>query len=169
MIIGITGTDGAGKGSVVEYLVDTKGFVHYSSRELLAAEIQKEGQLVTREALRLMGNRLRKEKGLDAVVRIALDKMAAEGTKDVIIESIRATAEADLLKANNGILLAVDADQRLRYERISSRASESDTVTFEEFIAHEAIEMNDPDPTGMQKAAVMAAADYTIYNNGTLR
>ena len=28
--------------------------------------------------------------------------------------------------------------------------------------------MNDPNPAGMQKAKVMAAADYTILNEGTL-
>jgi dephospho-CoA kinase len=32
MIIGITGTDGAGKGAVVDYLVAQKGFTHYSGR-----------------------------------------------------------------------------------------------------------------------------------------
>ncbi len=35
-------------------------------------------------------------------------------------------------------------------------------------MAHETLEMNDPDPHGMQKAKVIAAADYTIMNNGTL-
>ena len=32
IIIGITGTLGAGKGTIVDYLVKQKGFVHYSVR-----------------------------------------------------------------------------------------------------------------------------------------
>lgn len=34
-IIGITGTLGAGKGTIVEYLKDKKGFAHFSVREFL--------------------------------------------------------------------------------------------------------------------------------------
>lgn len=169
MIIGITGTDGAGKGAVVEYLVNTKGFVHYSSREFLTAEIQREGSVVTRESLRLMGNKMRKEHGLDVIVQKALERMQSERVKDVIIESIRALAEVKLLKEKGGFLLAVDADQKIRYERITGRGSDSDKVSFAEFVDHEKIEMNDPDPNGMQKAAVIKTADYTIINNGSFK
>lgn len=34
-IIGITGTMGAGKGTVVDYLVSNHGFKHYSARSVL--------------------------------------------------------------------------------------------------------------------------------------
>ena len=40
IIIGITGTLGAGKGTIVEYLVGKKGFKHYSVRELLSEIIR---------------------------------------------------------------------------------------------------------------------------------
>ncbi|MBR5146904.1 MAG: AAA family ATPase, partial [Bacteroidales bacterium] len=42
-IIGITGTIGAGKGTIVDYLVKEKGYVHYSVREFLAEEVKKRG------------------------------------------------------------------------------------------------------------------------------
>ncbi len=167
MIIGITGTDGAGKGAVVEYLMDAKGFVHYSSRALITTEIQARNLPVTREQMRLVANDLRKTRGHDVLVTLALERMQQEQVHDVIIESIRTLKEAETLKARGGFLLAVDADQSLRYERIVSRQSASDQVSFAEFVAHEQLEMNDPDPNGMQKAAVMEAADYTIMNNGT--
>lgn len=51
---------------------------------------------------------------------------------------------------------------------MQERRSESDKVDLETFIAHEELEKNDPDPNGMQKAAVMKMADYTITNEGTL-
>jgi len=45
MILGITGTFGAGKGTIVEYL-KTKGFSHYSvSEDFLIPEIKIENQL----------------------------------------------------------------------------------------------------------------------------
>lgn len=169
MIIGITGTDGAGKGTVVDYLVEKKGFVHYAARELWIDEIRRRGLEVQRENMRIVANSLRKEHGNDFLVTAYVARMKEEGVENAIIESIRTTAETEALKAGGGVLLAVDADQHLRYDRIVGRASESDAVIFEQFAAQEALEMNDPDPNGMQKAAVMAMADYTILNNGTLK
>ena len=169
MLIGITGTDGAGKGAAVKYLVEKKGFTHYSSRELITAQIIKKGRPVSRENMRLTANELRKEHGNDVIVQLGLQKAQAQGETDVVIESIRTLAEMDSLQKNGGTLLAIDANQNARYRRISGRKSESDSVTFAEFVAQEKVEMNDPDPNGMQKAKVMAAADYTIMNDGSLK
>lgn len=168
MIVGITGTDGAGKGTVVDYLIKEKGFVHFSARALLIEEIEKRGLPVDRNQMRLVANDLRKLHGNDYVVRFYLERAyELPATARVVIESIRAIAEAQTLKAAGGILLAVDADQSIRYERVQARRSESDKVSFEQFVAHEALEMNDPDPHGMQKAKVIAMADYVLYNNGS--
>jgi len=167
MIIGITGSDGAGKGTAVEYL-KTKGFSHYSVREFIVAEIERQGLPIDRNQMRLTANALRGEFGNDVVVKKAYERAQREGVKNVVIESLRATAEAEYLKAQGGILLAVDADVTTRYARVQERRSASDQVTFEEFTTHEALEKNDPDPSGMQKAKVMEMADDTIMNDGTV-
>ncbi len=167
MIIGITGTDGAGKGLVVEYLVSQHGFTHYSARDFIMAEIARLGLVATREQTRITANALRAEFGNEVVVRKAYERAAAEGKNRVVIESLRTFAEVEYLKLREGILLAVDADVAIRYARINSRNSTTDNVTYEQFQAQEAIEMNDPDPHGMQKAKVMAAADFTIRNDAT--
>ena len=168
MIIGITGTDGGGKGTVVDYLVTKKLFDHYSASGFIAKEVTRQGLVITRNQLRLTGNELRGKHGDDVLVALALKEIHAHDKKNVIIESIRATAEADTLKQHGGILLAVDADPHLRYERVQMRRSEKDQVTFEEFLAHEELERNDPDPHGMQKAAVLEMSDFVIKNDGTL-
>lgn len=168
MVIGITGTDGAGKGTVVDYLVTYKGFTHYSSRDLIVAEIKKEGLPISRNQMRLTANRLRSEFGNDFVVRQAYEKAKTDSVTNAVIESIRALDEAIFLKQQGGILLAVDADQRVRFARVQERRSETDKVDFETFVAHEELEKNDPDPNGMQKAKVIEMADYTIMNNGTI-
>jgi len=168
MIIGITGTDGSGKGAAVDYLVKHKGFVHYSSRELIIEEIKKRGLVATRQQLRLVANDLRKQKGLAVIVETALEKMRHDGVTHAVIESIRAIKEVETLRRAGGILLAIDADQAIRYSRIIGRKSASDKVSFEEFVSQEALEMNDSDPNGMQKAAVINMADHTIINNGSM-
>ncbi|MEX0912952.1 MAG: AAA family ATPase [Candidatus Paceibacterota bacterium] len=165
MIIGITGTDGAGKGTVVEYLVKNKGFKLYHARALFLEEIKKRHLPTDRVHMRLVANDLRKQFGNDYIVSLFLDRAKAENVDKVVIDSLRTVAEAETLQGNDGILLAIDADQTLRYERIHARNSESDQVTFEEFAEHEELESNDPDPHGMQKQKVMSMADYTIYND----
>lgn len=168
MLIGITGTDGAGKGAVVQYLVQKKGFTHYSAREFIMAEIKRLGLPTDRNQMRLTANKLRAAHGDAFVVKQAYDKAQKEGVENVVIESIRALAEAVFLKDQGGILLAVDAAADIRYTRVQGRRSESDKVSYEQFLAHEALEKNDPDPHGMQKAKVIQMADHTILNERTL-
>jgi dephospho-CoA kinase len=168
MLIGITGTDGAGKGSVVSYLVNKFGFVHYSSRDLIMLEAEKRGLEPNRANARIVGNAMRAEYGPDVIVKEALKKMSLHKVDNAIIESIRAISEVETLKKAGGVLLAVDAPAKVRYQRIVGRGSVTDKVSFEDFVKHETLEMNDPDPNGMQKAKVMEMADYTISNSCTI-
>ena len=57
--IGITGTLGAGKGTIVDYLVKEKGFVHFSVRDFITKEIERRGLPVNRDTMTLVGNDLR--------------------------------------------------------------------------------------------------------------
>jgi len=65
--------------------------------------------------------------------------------------------------------LAVDADQKIRYQRIRLRNSVKDQIDFETFAANEAREMqgDDTDPSKINLAACIALADYTINNDGS--
>ena len=168
MIIGITGTDGAGKGTVVQYLVDKKDYTHYSSRDLLLAEMKQRNVPFDRNHMRLVANELRATHGSDFIPKQAYSKIKASKVTNAVIESIRAIAEAEYIKAQGGLLIAVDADVTERFRRVQARRSESDKVDFETFVRHEELEKNDPDPHGMQKAAVIKMADFVIYNDGTI-
>jgi len=65
------------------------------------------------------------------------------------------------------LLLAVDADQQQRYQRILQRGSETDHVSFEEFQIQESKEMANTDPAKQNISSCMKMADIMIYNNGT--
>ncbi len=118
--------------------------------------------------MRIVANQLRAEYGNDMLVTRYIAQARQTGDEHIIIDSIRTVAEAETLKKEGGILLCVDADRKLRYERIKKRGSSTDHVSYEEFILLEEREMNDPDPNGMQKAEVMRMADHTISNDVSL-
>jgi len=166
MILGLTGTIGAGKGTVVDYL-KTKGFAHYAARDFITAEIEQRGLPLDRDSMTLVANDLRHEHGAAYIIK-SLMRQAQTAGGDAIIESVRAVAETEALKARGALLLAVDADERRRYERIVARGSATDHVDFATFVAQEAREMANRDPEKQNIAAVMRLADATIENDGTL-
>ncbi len=168
IIIGITGTLGAGKGAVVEYLVREKGFAHYSVREFINDEVRRRGLPVNRDSQTCVGTALRREHSPSYIVEQLYRRAEIVGG-NAIIESVRALGEVDFLKARGDfLLLAVDADPSIRYERIASRGSEKDAVSFEKFLADEGREMSSLDPDEQNISACLARADYTLRNDGTL-
>lgn len=167
MIIGITGTNGSGKGTVVEYLVQ-KGFKHYSVRSELLAELERRGLPTDRPHLGALGDELRKTNGPGYFIRLFKTQSEKERCVDIAIDSLRSVGEAEALKAMGGILLGVDADPRVRYDRVVVRGSSTDKVDFDTWKKQEEHEWYNPDPHAMNVPAVIVMADYTIQNNGTL-
>ena len=166
MIIGITGTNGAGKGTVVDYLVQ-KGFRHYSARAYIIAEIERRNLPIDRVSMRNVGNSLRKEHGSSYIIEQLFTQARTEGG-NAVIESIRSIGEADFLKANGALLFAVNADRKLRYERSVRRGSHTDSVDFETWVAQEEREWHNEAAHDMNVPGVMALADATVVNDGTL-
>ncbi len=165
-IIGITGTLGAGKGTVVEYLKQ-KGFQHYSARAFLFEEVDRRGMPRDRDSLNEVGEDLRAKHGAAYVVESLYDRAAGSG-ENAIIESIRTTGEVDALKAKGGILIGVDANPKTRYERVVKRGSETDQISFEKFIADEEREAKGDDPSRMNIKSCMRRANYAVKNDGSI-
>ena len=167
LIVGITGTNGAGKGTVVDYLVKEKGFKHFSASGLITQEIIKRNLPVNRDNMIIVGNDLRAKNGAGYIAE-ELIRRASSNNSNSIIESIRTLGEVDKLRERGGMLLAVDADQKLRYKRIVLRGEEKDKVSFEQFVAQEKKEMESDDPNKQNLQACKKVADYLIENNGTI-
>ena len=164
--IGITGTLGAGKGTIVDYLVKEKGFVHFSVRDFITQEIERRGMPVNRDSMTIVGNDLRKQHS-PSYITDELYKQAQETGKNCIIESVRTPLEvSELRKNSNFYLFAIDADAKVRYERIVVRGSSTDNVSFETFIANEQREMTSDDPNKQNLKACIEQADYLFSNDG---
>ena len=167
LIIGITGTLGAGKGTIVEYLVKKHSLKHFSVRGYLTKLLTTAGCEVNRNSLVNKGNELRNEYGASYIAE-EIYKIAEKSSDNCIIESLRTPAEVKSLKSKGKFtLFAIDADPKVRYGRIISRASETDRISFDEFIKNEKREMESIDPTKQNIAKCIKMADYTFINNNS--
>ncbi len=168
IVFGITGTIGAGKGTVAKYLTDNHGFKSYSVRDFLITEINLRGMPVTRDSMLTVANDLRATHGPNYIVSQLYDR-AKQAGNDAIIESVRTIGEVEALQQNpNFSLLAVDADIKLRYERIKNRESSTDSVSFEKFVEDEKRELTSTDPGKQNLLGCIKLADFVIMNEGSL-
>ena len=168
IIIGITGTLGAGKGTVVEYLKEKYGFVHFSVRDFLKEEVAHRGMEPNRDSFTLVANDLRATHTPSYIVDELYKRALATGG-NAIIESIRTPGEIDSLKGKADFRLwAVDANPELRYRRAVLRNSETDHVSYETFISNEQREMTSTDPNKQNLAECIRRADAVFHNDGTM-
>lgn len=165
-IIGITGTLGAGKGTIVDYLIQHYGYKHYSVRGYLTEEAERRGMEINRDTFVVVANDLREKYG-PSYITDELYKQAEAAGVNAIIESVRTPGEVKSLRKNEHFLLfAVDADPKVRYDRVVLRNSETDHVSYETFIENEQREMSSTDPAHQNVGRCMEMADYVFHNDG---
>lgn len=177
-LIGVAGTNGAGKDLLGELLSKNHGFWFISVTELLRDECRKRGLPVEREHLRTISAEWRRQYGLGVLVDKAMDAFNKLPDKEkyagVVMSSFRNPAEADRMHELGGTVVWVDADPKIRYQRIQTNAASrgrqaEDTKTFEQFLAEQDAEMHPPagaDPSMLNIAAVKDRADLMLENNG---
>jgi cytidylate kinase len=174
-IIGLAGTNGSGKDTVGHILADAHGYLFISVTDLLRAEAKRRGLPVERERLRQISAEWRRESGLGVLV----DKAVAEYEKDpgaykgVVMASLRNPGEADRIHELNGMVVWIDADPRVRYERVQANAAgrgraAEDTKTFEEFLSEEKAEMkHSGDAATLNMLGVKQRSDVFIQNDAS--
>lgn len=170
-IIGLSGTNGSGKDTVGHMLAERHNYLFVSVTDLLRDEARKRDLPVERENLRAISAEWRRELGLGVLVDRAVKAYEEQTDKyhGVVMASLRNPAEADRIHELGGTMVWVDADAKVRYDRIQSanrgRGAEDDK-TFEQFVAEEQAEMHaSGDEATLNMSAVKEKSDITILNN----
>jgi dephospho-CoA kinase len=130
-LIGLSGSGSAGQDTLAEYLVENFGFTQASTSDMVRAAAMERYGDIERETLQKVGPELRAESGAGALVLRALS-----APRPTVITGIRTLGEAKELIKAGGVLIFIDADPKLRYERMIKRARDGEVKkSFDEFMA----------------------------------
>ncbi len=170
-IIGLTGTMGSGKDTVKDFLLKKLSAATVTLSDVIRTEMEKKKNTIDRTTLQNMGNEMRQKYGAHILAMLAVEYLS-RSKKFVVIDGIRNPAEADYLRKKFGgdfKLIAVDAPQQIRFERIQKRPQRNDPKTWEEFVAADNRESGDSEPEyGLQLKKCIERADFVISNDGTV-
>jgi len=175
-IIGIAGSNGSGKDTIGGLLAREHNFLFVSLTDFLREELKKRQLPNTRDQTRTLSAEWRRQYGLDILVRRAfkLYKDQEHLYSGLAMASLRNEGEADAIHALNGLIIWVDAEPKIRYQRIQENfrgedRAINDRKTFQDFINEEQAEMKLPkngDATMLSMSAVKAKSDLFLINDG---
>ncbi|MEI6479897.1 MAG: AAA family ATPase [bacterium] len=167
IILGIVGYAASGKDMAALHLWQEHGFINVSTGNMVRKYVAENnlGE-PTRELLQKVANELREKNGAGYFAAKAIQEN--ENFEKLIVSGIRTVGEAMEIKKFQGIIIAVDASQEIRFERAQGRGSARDNKDFESFKAIEALEAQNEDPNAQNIKAVIDMSDYKILNEGTV-
>lgn len=161
-IIGITGPFGSGKTTASQFF-EKKGYKVIALSSFLEEEAKKRKLQITRKVLQDLGNEWRSLYGHGVLMDKALK--SARGEQKIVIDGVRNLGELVVLKKKKGIVLAVIADRKVRYDRLKNlkRREKLTPALFEKLDLRD-IGVNEK-ITGLQTAFCIALADVFIDSN----
>jgi len=154
---------GSGKG-VFRRTVQRMGYPVVIMGDVVREEVKQRNLKPTPENLGKTMLNLRELDGPAAVAKRCIPKLKKATGNIVVIDGIRSLAEVEEFKKHfpNFILIAIHASPEARYQRLFRRKRSDDPTNWDTFKERDLREL------GVGMGAVIAAADHTIVNEGTV-
>ena len=168
-VLAIVGPMAAGKGTFIEIL-RKKGFESSSTSDRIREEIIRRGLKITRDSLTEVANDLRSKFGNDILSKRTAEYLGTAKSDYFVIDSIRNPKEIEFFKSQYDMrVVAITADQRIRYERFIERKTNSEPMSFERFCDIDNKELYGDGGAHSQRVKdCMEMADKTLENNGSV-
>lgn len=152
------------------------GWSFISVTDILRDALRSQNLPIVRENLRSLSALWRRKSGFGVLVNkaVAIYEKDQKKHKGLVLASLRNPGEVDRVHELGGKVVWVDANPRLRYNRIQANATSrsrtgEDSKTYKQFLAEEQAEMeHSGDETTLSLSGVKAKADIFIENNGSL-
>lgn len=165
LILGFVGPLSCGKGTACKYLAERYGAKTYRFSSILRDILSRLHLAHTRENLQNASLGLRQALGDDVLAKAIADDVTEDTGDFVTIDGIRRLPDIRYVRTLDGFhLVAITADERVRYDRLTQRHENADDEhkTFADFIKDGKQEAE------QQIAEIVNRAEYTIDNNGAI-
>ena len=163
VVVGIAGMPGSGKG-VFRRIVQKMGYPVVIMGDVVREEVKRRKLKPTPENLGKIMLNLRELEGSAAIAKRCIPKVKNATRRIVVIDGVRSLAEVEEFKKHfpHFILIAIQASPKTRYQRLFRRKRSDDPTNWETFKQRDLREL------GVGMGAVIATANRTIVNEGTL-
>ncbi len=164
IILGFVGKLSSGKGTIVKYLAEK----HQAEIVMFSQPLRDVADRFylpqTRDNLQGVSRGLREALGQDVIARVVAEDVKKSSAQIIAIDGVRRPMDIVYLKELAGFcLIKIEADQKIRHERMTKRNQNTDdqTTTFEEFQKKDVAEAES------LIDEVAKDAKFVINNNGT--
>lgn len=165
IILALSGPIASGKGTIKKYAVEKYGAKECRFSSSLRDVLNRLDVETSRENLQKISTVLRQNFGEDVLAKAIAKEASALSADIIVIDGVRRMADIRYLKELPGFILAgVDADPKIRFERMKTRnENKGDSEkTFETFLKDHEAEADREIPE------VMSHATVTFENSGNL-
>ncbi|MBT4349188.1 AAA family ATPase [bacterium] len=165
IILGFTGLISCGKGTAAKHFKEKYNAETFRFSTMLRDVLDRLYLKHSRDNMSGISTVLREFFGQDLMAKVMAKDVDSSKSQLIIVDGIRRMDDVKYLrKLPNFKLASIEADMKIRYERLISRSENPDdkTKTWEEFEADHKLE------TELTILDTMKAADIIINNNSSL-
>ena len=165
IILGFTGLIACGKGTATQYLKEQYGAETFRFSTMLRDVLDRLYLGHSRENMSGISRILREFFGQDLMAKVMAKDVENSQAELIVVDGIRRMEDVKYLRAlPNFKLVSIEADMKIRYERLLQRGENPDdkNKTWEEFVVDHQLE------TELTILDTMKAADIIINNDNSL-
>ena len=158
IILGFVGPMSSGKGTACEYLIKNYNASYYRYSTIVRDVLTRLGQEQTRANMQILSLSLRQLFGEDLFAKVMAKDVNKDKNKLICVDGIRRPEDIIYLSGIPGFhLISIDADEKIRYERIIKRSENPDDAkkTFAQFKIDQSKETETTIPSAMALAEII--------------